>query len=73
MVNWLPLRNVKGTIFEDLSDEKPLAEIDFTDFEDKFKAKVSHSDSSCIIPSHPNSSQLIPSHPIDLFVVLTRS
>lgn len=41
MVNWLPLRNVKGTIFEELSDEKPLAEINFTEFEKLFKAKES--------------------------------
>mmetsp|Transcript_33468 Transcript_33468/g.87813 ORF Transcript_33468/g.87813 Transcript_33468/m.87813 type:complete len:979 (-) Transcript_33468:1558-4494(-) len=41
MVNWLPLRNVTGTIFEDLSDEKPLEEINFEAFEKLFKSKES--------------------------------
>eukprot|EP00041_Stephanoeca_diplocostata_P010774 m.172640 g.172640 ORF g.172640 m.172640 type:complete len:274 (-) comp18289_c0_seq8:894-1715(-) len=41
MVNWVPLRNVAGTVFESLTDEQVLEELDFTEFEAQFKAKQS--------------------------------
>eukprot|EP00043_Microstomoeca_roanoka_P008796 m.84566 g.84566 ORF g.84566 m.84566 type:complete len:956 (+) comp14393_c0_seq1:225-3092(+) len=39
MLNWVPLRNVTGTIFEELDDQPILDEYDFTDFEQSFKVK----------------------------------
>lgn len=39
MVNWVPLRKITGTIFETLTDEQVLLEMDFSDFEKKFKVK----------------------------------
>ena len=39
MVNWVPLRKITGTIFESLTDEQVLLEMDFSDFEKKFKVK----------------------------------
>jgi len=41
MVNWVPLRKVTGTIFEFLTDEQVLLELDFTAFEAMFKQKDS--------------------------------
>lgn len=39
MLNWVPLRKITNTIFEDISDDLVLSEIDFTEFEKVFKAK----------------------------------
>jgi len=39
MVNWVPLRKITGTIFETLTDEQVLLEMDFSDFEQKFRVK----------------------------------
>eukprot|EP00106_Octopus_bimaculoides_P019960 XP_014787402.1 PREDICTED: formin-like protein 3 isoform X1 [Octopus bimaculoides] len=37
VLNWLPLNNVRKTIFEELSDDVIYKEIDFSDFESKFQ------------------------------------
>jgi hypothetical protein len=39
MVNWVPLRKITDTIFEQLDDERVLAEIDFRSFEAQFKLR----------------------------------
>eukprot|EP00056_Hartaetosiga_gracilis_P005313 m.83493 g.83493 ORF g.83493 m.83493 type:complete len:949 (+) comp12123_c0_seq2:16-2862(+) len=39
MLNWVPLRNVSGTIFEELDDADVLADMDFGEFEEVFKRK----------------------------------
>eukprot|EP01147_Barroeca_monosierra_P001750 gene1750-4863_t len=40
MLNWVPLRNVSGTIFEELDDQPILEELDFSEFEQEFKVKA---------------------------------
>ncbi len=39
MVNWVPLRKITDTIFEQLDDERVLAEVDFRSFEAQFKLR----------------------------------
>jgi len=39
MVNWIPLRKITNTIFEEINDEQTLQELDFAAFEEVFKAK----------------------------------
>eukprot|EP00055_Hartaetosiga_balthica_P017277 m.114632 g.114632 ORF g.114632 m.114632 type:complete len:949 (-) comp9281_c4_seq1:142-2988(-) len=39
MLNWVPLRNVTGTIFEELDDSDVLNDLDFGEFESEFKRK----------------------------------
>eukprot|EP00049_Salpingoeca_infusionum_P027281 m.31484 g.31484 ORF g.31484 m.31484 type:complete len:956 (-) comp9422_c1_seq2:510-3377(-) len=39
MLNWVPLRNVSDTIFEELDDEPVLLEMDWSEFEAQFKVK----------------------------------
>ena len=40
MLNWVPLRNVTGTIFEELDDQPIIEAMDFSDFEGEFKVKA---------------------------------
>jgi hypothetical protein len=39
MLNWVPLRKVTNTIFEEIDDENVMGEIDFRAFEKLFKAR----------------------------------
>ena len=40
MLNWVPLRKVDDTIFDQIDDERVLAELNFADFENEFRVKV---------------------------------
>ncbi|EGD81374.1 hypothetical protein PTSG_02093 [Salpingoeca rosetta] len=40
MLNWVPLRNVTGTIFEELDDQPIIEAFDFAEFEQEFKVKA---------------------------------
>ena len=42
MLNWVPLRKVKDTIFEMLDDEVVIKEMDFSEFEEAFRARDHH-------------------------------
>lgn len=39
MLNWVPLRKIDGTIFQNIDDENVLNELDFSEFEELFRVK----------------------------------